>query len=143
MVVCFRQAKVERNGQRRAGEGKELRRSGWREKRVRMLLSFYLKTQCSEMVVLFTCVLPVGTGDESCFSCRCSIRCYGFPNRCIRELFVQWWERRTSSLSCGEAACSIRRFGWLTERKSIKHPSFCIYRYCTQCPYCLVNISIH
>ncbi len=32
---------------------------------------------------------------------------YGFPNRCIRDPYVQWCERRTSSLTSGEAVYSM------------------------------------
>ena len=32
---------------------------------------------------------------------------YDFPNRCIREPYVQWCERHTSSLTGGEAVYSI------------------------------------
>src|SRR6266498_4876970 len=61
----------------------------------------------------------------------CSITTSKYPhnlmNRCIRDPYVQWCERRTSSLTSGEAVYSIGRCCFLPgiTKQSSKYESFC------------------
>ncbi len=60
----------------------------------------------------------------------CSITTSKYPhnlmNRCIRDPYVQWCERRTSSLTSGEAVYSISyRFTFDVTRDVILFAVFC------------------